>query len=238
MILLADSGERERDALAELCGSRGWVTASCASVAEALRRIPRLRPRAVVVRHHLRDGTSDQLLAALGAVPCPVFVLAPAGTTADAEARQITLGAAGVLREPVRLAVLLAHLERSESGPAPASRTAQTPTLTFAGGRLDPADHTLRHGRRAVRLAPREAQLAEILARAPGEVVSYDSLYAEILGRAFRGDTGNLRVLLGKLAATAARAGLRVRAWVEVIPKTGYRHRRTPPSGTEPVTEK
>lgn len=225
MILLVDSTEREGSVLAELCASRGWVTESCATVAAALRRIPRLRPRAAILRRTLRDGLAEEVLAALADSPCRRLVLVPAGTGGAAEARLVTLGADCVLREPVRLEVLLAYLERflREPGPGAGARPAR---LTFAGGGLDPADRTLRRGARRTTLAPREAQLAELLARSPGEVVAYESLYAEILGRRFRGDTGNLRVLLGKLHAAAARAGVDTRAWIEVIPKSGYRLRR------------
>ena len=49
-------------------------------------------------------------------------------------------------------------------------------------------------------------------------------------GRRFRGDTSNLRVLLGKLTASAVSLGISLQKWVEVIPKLGYRYRR-PRSG-------
>lgn len=228
MILLVDSAEREGAVLVELCASRGWVTEACATVAAALRRIPRLRPRAVILRRTLRDGLAEEVLAALADSPCRRLVLVPAGTGGAAEARLVGLGADCVLREPVRLEVLLAYLERFLRGPGPATRS-RPRRLAFGGGWLDPADRTLRRGARRTVLAPREAQLAELLARSPGEVVAYEALYAEILGRPFRGETGNLRVLLGKLHLAAARAGVDTRAWIEVIPKSGYRLRRPAP---------
>ncbi|MFM9090780.1 MAG: winged helix-turn-helix domain-containing protein [Verrucomicrobiota bacterium] len=225
MILLIDSAEREGSVLAELCAGRGWVTEACATVAAARRRIPRLRPRVAVIRRTLRDGLAEEVLAALADARCRRLVLVPAGTSGVVEARLVALGADCVLREPLRIEVLLAYLERFRGEPGPAARPAPA-RLAFAGGRLDPADRTLRRGARRTTLAPREAQLAELLARAPAEVVAYEVLYAEILGRPFRGDTGNLRVLLGKLCAAAARAGVDARAWIEVIPKSGYRLRR------------
>jgi len=225
MILLVDSAEREGSVLAELCAGRGWVTEACATVAAARRRIPRLRPRVAVVRRALRDGLAEEVLAALTDARCRRLVLVPAGTSGAVEARLVALGADCVLREPVRIEVLLAYLERFRGEPGPVSRPRPT-RLAFAGGRLDPVDRTLRCGARRTTLAPREAQLAELLARFPAEVVAYEVLYAEILGRPFRGDTGNLRVLLGKLCAAAARAGVEARAWIEVIPKSGYRLRR------------
>ena len=61
-------------------------------------------------------------------------------------------------------------------------------------------------------------------------MVSYETLYDKILHRSFGGDTSNMRVLLGSLAASAARIGLTVRSWVEVIPKSGYRYRADGPT--------
>ena len=122
--------------------------------------------------------------------------------------------------------MLLAHAARSLRPGAEARRpAARSPVrLAFAGGELRPDDRTLRRGRRTLSLTPREAGLAEALAARPGEVVSYETLYGEILGRRFRGETSNLRVLLGKLAATCRRGGIALRGWVEVIPKAGYRY--------------
>jgi len=225
MILLVDSAEREGSVLAELCAGRGWVAEACATVAAARRRIPRLRPRVAVVRRTLRDGFAEEVLAVLADARCRRLVLVPAGTSGEVEARLVALGADCVLREPVRIEVLLAYLERFRSEPVPAARPRPT-RLAFAGGRLDPADRTLRCGAQQTTLTLREAQLAELLARFCSEVVTYEFLYAEILGRPFRGDTGNLRVLLGKLCAAAVRAGVDARAWIEVIPKYGYRLRR------------
>ena len=79
------------------------------------------------------------------------------------------------------------------------------------------------HPVEAVKAMRRIATAAEALATRTGEVATYETLYAEVLERRFRGDTSNLRVLLGKLAASCAAIGADLRAWVEVIPKSGYR---------------
>jgi DNA-binding winged helix-turn-helix (wHTH) protein len=67
--------------------------------------------------------------------------------------------------------------------------------------------------------------LVELLAHSGGELLTYECLYSDILGRSFRGDTSNMRVLLGKLTASLQPIGIGVRRWVEVIPKTGYRYK-------------
>jgi DNA-binding response OmpR family regulator len=136
------------------------------------------------------------------------------------------------LRDPIRTEVLVAYISRYLSQPATSvlgGNAPSTPTLQFAGATLHLTDRTLRNAHGGVVLTPREVELVELLVRCEGRVVSYDMLYSEILERRFRGDTSNLRVLLGKLATTTRPLGLAARDWIEVIPKSGYRyHPRTP----------
>jgi DNA-binding winged helix-turn-helix (wHTH) protein len=75
-----------------------------------------------------------------------------------------------------------------------------------------------------VSLTPREVLLVEVLAGSKGQIVTYETLYSEVLGRRFRGDTSNMRVLLGKLGSSIRPLGLTLQHHVDVIPKTGYRY--------------
>jgi DNA-binding winged helix-turn-helix (wHTH) protein len=99
--------------------------------------------------------------------------------------------------------------------------------MHFAGAVFNPVDRTVRIDGQTICLTPREARLIEFLAESPGTVVTYETLYIEILGRTFGGDTSNMRVLLGKLAGSLKQVGISVRACVDVIPKAGYRYRPT-----------
>jgi DNA-binding response OmpR family regulator len=237
VIAIVSSSARERTALVALCESQEWVAMGCDSVRSALRLITRSPPRVILTRHVLHDGFSDQILATLhhsspAAAP-KLIVIGVAATTASAEARQLNLGADCVLRDPLRTEVLLAYLRKYQSKPAQdrsASDAAQPASLAFAGGSLSIADRKLHHGNRCVVLTPREIELVEVLLRFPGDVVTYETLYSEILNRPFRGDTSNLRVLLGKLNTSAQSVGLSIRLWVEVIPKAGYRYRPIDPA--------
>lgn len=235
MIAIVSSSTPDRAALVTLCESRGWVAVACDSLRAVTRLLQRSPPRTIVMRHTCRDGFSDQVLAHLGATPGPplvrCIVLVAAGTPSVLEARQISLGADCVLRDPIRPDLLLAYLDRYQRDPPPARAPAGSgATLTFAGGTLHRADRVLRHDRQSAPLTPREIELIELLTGTAGAVVSYETLYSEILNRPFRGDTSNMRVLLGKLTASAAAIGLAVRDCVEVIPKAGYRYRAVPPA--------
>lgn len=231
MITVVSSDSRERAALAALCGGGPWEVDTCDSVRAFRRSLLSLAPKVVLTRHKLDDGYSDDVLTALRAdarraLP-RVIVLATAGAASVQEARQLALGADCVLRDPVRPEVLLAYLSKyytAQARPSVTRRRAREKPLQFAGAVLEPLDRRLVHGARIVQLTPREVALARLLITSRGEILSYEELYDAILGRRFRGDTSNMRVLLGKLSASAATIGISLRDWVQVIPKTGYRY--------------
>ncbi len=231
MILLVSAAERERTAFAALCAHSRRVVVECSSVRSTASLLRRSNPRVVVIRHKLNDGFSDDIIALLlanGQAPAAkIVVLIAAGAAPLVETRQLELGADCVLRDPVRCDVLLAYIakyyhsyRRTPEGGAPKERM-----IEFAGAMFSSATRELSAGERVTSLTSREAALLELLVQSQGEVATYETLFSEILGRSFRGETSNMRVLLGKLAATTARLGISMREWVEVVPKVGYRYR-------------
>lgn len=232
MIAIASSNAAELGALTALCEIQGWAVIECISVRAAIRSLQRHRPRIIVTRQRLDDGYSDDLIAAIGTagIGCRprVVVLLEAGVPSSVEVRQITLGADCVLRNPIRTDVLTAYVANYLKAKSPGGATEQPGMpgsgVAFCGGTFSPFDRTLQHAGEQVSLTPREAVLVDVLTQAPGTVASYERLYGEILGRSFRGDTSNMRVLLGKLSVSCRSIGLSVRPYIQVIPKTGYRY--------------
>jgi DNA-binding response OmpR family regulator len=237
VIAIVSSNPRERTAFAALCENRAWPHVECDSLRALQKAVRNQTPSVALVRHKLSDGYSDDVLAVLKNPDAPlaakVMVLASAGTPSAQEARQLSLGADCVLRDPVRTDVLLEYLSRFQSRKEPRRKSARPrpASVRFAGARLLPVERCIEYSGRRATLTPREVQLAELLVESAGSVLTYTALYSEILGRRFRGDTGNLRVLLGKLDASLRAIGIFLRKYVEVIPKTGYRYnapRQTP----------
>lgn len=231
VIAIVSSAARERGAFAGLCDLKGWTSIECDSMRALRHMAVRVAPKVALVRYQLADGYSDDvigLLTTLDAKPAPkVIVLLPPHIPSAIEVRQLEIGADCVLRDPVRADLLIAYLAKylrdSVNAPAP-PRSASIP---FAGAQLNPLERTLRLDDQAVTLTPREVTLVELLVDAAGRVVTYDSLYSHILGRRFRGDTSNMRVLLGRLGSTIKPLGIQLRDHVDVIAKTGYRCRIT-----------
>lgn len=227
MITILSPDARERTALAALCESRKWPVTTCDSLRAFRRSLRGLWPKVVIARQTLSDGYSDDVLRALAADSrriVKLITLLPASAPSQCEARQIALGADCVLRDPLRPNVLAEYLAKySAQAIKPARTRKPREALPFAGATLHPTERKLQRGARTVSLTPREVALARLLADSRGETLTYDELFQEILGRRFRGDTSNMRVLLGKLCASAATLGIDLRHWLQVIPKTGYR---------------
>lgn len=232
MITIVCSEQQERGALLTLCESRGWPVMAFDRLRTFYRHTSGRTSGVVVIRRRVEDGYSDDLLSSLQSSTAGprsrVIVLAPASLPSADEVRQLALGADYVLRDPVRAEVLAAYIAKLRCAATNCvlpSEGEPRHALHLAGGTFDPAERTLRHKETCVQLTPREAELARLLLERSGEIVSYDELYDHLLNRRFSGDTSNMRVLLGKLIATAARAGVPLRDSIQVIPKTGYRYR-------------
>ena len=205
MILFICSSNREAAALSTVCDHRAWATYSCATIREFKPLAAKIRPHAIVVRHRLIDGYSDDIFAALRETPLrhrpKVIVLMSAERTAPAEARQIALGADCVLHDPVRMEILLEYLARyrlpAETSANPFSGTRAS--FSIAGVEVYPDEHYITRGDLRHHIAPQEVALLRILSSATNQVVPYAVLYGELFGRRFEGDTSNCRVLLCKV---------------------------------------
>ena len=228
MIFIVSSSAAETVLLTRLCEQRSWPCQACFSLSDFEKQVDKNNPRAVVVRQRLRDGYSDDILASLKRLNSPprphVIVLVAADCSIRQEARQVALGADCVLRDPVRMEVLLEYLAkyRTEIRGSPLRPNGLPLTYDFAGAQVVPHEHRLVRLNQAIHLAPQEIELLRLLSHSIGKVVPYPVLYSEIFNQRFAGDTANSRVLLAKVSTSFRRLGIDLRTFIEVIPKSGY----------------
>ena len=228
MILILSNACREATLLTALCDHRKWPCQPCSTIGQLSTMIEQVAPRAVVLRHRLQEGYSDDVFALLtnnqGTTRTRVIVVMSADATAKAEARQIALGADCVLRDPVRIEVLMEYLAKYRA-------TKDSPDDNYTNGptsyKIDdvevfPHEHRIAREDKSVHVAPQEIALLRLLTRSDGKVVTYNSIYDELLNRKFAGDTTNCRVLLGKVCASFKRLDVDLKRFVQVIPKSGY----------------
>jgi DNA-binding response OmpR family regulator len=236
VIAIISSTTRERAAFVALCEGRRWVCVECDSVGAFRKLLRHTRIDIVLTRHRLSDGYADDVIAALLEAnvlkTTKIVVLFASGVVPSVEARLVRLGTDCILHDPVRVEVLIEYLAKYRRAPAdtrtPVRKTNAPQTLEFAGGTVHLVDRQWRCGKRSTKLTPREISLIETLLHSEGNAVTYHNLFSDILGRRFRSDTSNLRVLLGLLDTSARKIGIDLRSWVEVIPKLGYRYRHPP----------
>ena len=228
MIAIVSSSAQERSAFANLCEHHAWNTTAFSSVRTIRRQLAHDIPKVMLVRHQLEDGYADDVIAALGSGSSPpatrIIVLLAAVASASTEVRLLEIGADCVQKDPIRSDVVLAYIARYIRLSSTVRPAVSSSDIQFAGARLNPLERTLRLREAIVSLTPREVALVEFLAESTDRVVTYESLYNEVLGRRFRGDTSNMRVLLAKLGSSIRPLGLVLQHHVEVIPKTGYRY--------------
>lgn len=230
MILIVSSRAGEADVFSALCTQHNWTNHACKTVSAFVRAATDLTPRVVVTRQRLDDGYSDDILNHLGRSAgkhfSRVVILASADFPPKEEARQVSLGADHVFRDPVRIEVLLELLQRYQRLPRATDHVDQPSNqdYEFAGARVFPRELRLERGKRSVATTPKVIELTRTLHRAAGRVVPYTTLYDDLFGRRFTGDTANSRVLLAKAAADFQRVGIDLRSHIEVIPKSGYRY--------------
>ncbi len=227
VILILSDSLREATLLGNLCEHRSWLFGTGKSVEDYARSLEAAPPHTIITRHKLAEGYSDDLFARVAQQSShapKIIVLMPANCTVAEEARQLRLGADCVLRDPLRLEVLLAYLEKFETRPS--SRIAPTPakpvTIRFAGAEIRMLEHEISRGARTVQTTPRVIELLRLLARTPGKVVPYPLIYSEVFGRRFTGETANARVLLARTVADFRKLGVDLRKEIAVIPKSGY----------------
>lgn len=237
MIYIVSSLAREAEVLAALCEQRSWPALACTRIADFKHAAEKNTPQAVIVRQRLEDGYSDDVLAYLesrsASHPTRVIVLAPANCSAKEEMRHISLGADSVLRDPVRVEVMLEYLARYRTSAVrrPAAPRANTASYEFAGVLVHPLEHRVSRGKLNACTTPRVIALLEVLHANAGRVTPYPLLYSELFGRRFAGDTANCRVLLAKAAAVFQSLGVPLRRHIKVIPKSGYLY----PAGSDPL---
>jgi DNA-binding response OmpR family regulator len=227
MIYIVTHAPREATLLTALCDQRSWPAQACTTLADFDKLAEGNPPSVVVIRQRVADGYSDDLFGWLKAGSFRqtprVLVLVPANCSIQQEARQVAMGADVVMRDPLRLEVLLEYVARYRARSRHASTSRPLPlTYEFAGVRVVPHELRLEKSGKAVRVAPQVVALLRLLHHSIGKVAPYPALYCELFNQKFAGDTSNCRVLLAKATASFAPLRVDLRAHIKVIPKSGY----------------
>jgi len=111
LVLIVDDAWSTRFALRDFLEHAGYAVGEAGDVRTARQALADDPPQAVLLDHHLPDGTSLDLLPDLKGLGIPVIVLTGNPTNAI-EAAATKLGAGAFLHKPVDLATVRVTLER------------------------------------------------------------------------------------------------------------------------------
>lgn len=188
-----------------------------ASGTEALAIVESCSPDLMLLDFQMPDMNGRAVLAAIrrvdGSMPFPVLMFT-GGRTADVdEVLGLRDGAVDYIKKGVPRSVLLARIET-------ALQRAPRRSHVLARGRLviDLRTQRVRLGEEDIELKTRPFLLMAYLAEREGEVVTRDELLREIWGTAYPGFSHAV-----DQAVYEVRRALRDRAWIQTVPRRGYR---------------
>lgn len=204
-VLVVDDEPALRESLARSLRFEGYTVATAADGAEAIERLPDLRPDALVLDVIMPrlDGVGVCRRLRDHGDRTPVLLLTARDAVRD-RVRGLDAGADDYLVKPFAYEELLARLRavlRRAGG------TVDDPPLVVGDLRLDPGRWQVVRRAREITLTRTEFGLLELLMRHPRQVLTRTQLYEGVWGRDLDGSTNSLDVYIGYLRKKLEAAG-------------------------------
>ena len=197
-ILVVDDDRAVRDSLRRSLQFNGYEVETAADGAEALARVPVVRPDAIVmdVMMPRLDGLEATRALRGAGNELPILVLTARDAVGD-RVDGLDAGADDYLTKPFALEELLARLRallRRATRPDD-----EDSTLTYADLSMDTATREVRRGDRPLSLTRTEFALLELFLRRPRRVLDRSFILEEVWGYDFPTTANSLEVYVGYL---------------------------------------
>ena len=197
-VLVVDDDPGLARALAINLRARGYEVQLAGTGADALRLAASHPPDAVILDLGLPDMEGTEVVLGLrGWSAVPVLVLSARQDQRD-KVRALDAGADDYVTKPFGMDELLARL-RAALRRGVASVAEDLPVVETASFTVDLAAKRVSRNGADVRLTPTEWHLLEVLARAPGRLVTQRQLLTEVWGPSAERESQYLRVYIGTL---------------------------------------
>ena len=227
-ILVVDDDRAVRDSLRRSLQFNGYEVETAQDGAEALARVPAVRPDAIVmdVMMPRLDGLEATRALRSAGSELPILVLTARDAVGD-RVDGLDAGADDYLTKPFALDELLARLRALLRRTARSSDDDADSTLTFSDLTLDVATRDVRRGERPLTLTRTEFALLELFLRRPRRVLERSFILEEVWGYDFPTTANSLEVYVGYLRRkTEADGESRL---LHTVRGVGYVLRETPP---------
>jgi two-component system response regulator MprA len=227
-ILVVDDEAAVRESVERSLRFEGYEVVVAGDGAEALERVRKNRPDAVVldVLMPRMDGLEACRRLRAGGDDLPVLLLTARDGVAD-RVNGLDVGADDYLVKPFALEELLARLRALLRRVAGTGSTGAAGVLAHAGLRLDPVTREVARGERAITLTRTEFDLLELFLRHPRQVLTRAILLEEVWGFDFGSTSNSLEVYLGHLRRKTEGGG--ESRLLHTVRGVGYVLRETPP---------
>ncbi len=226
-VLVVDDDRAVRDSLRRSLQFNGYAVETASDGAEALARVPAVRPDAIVmdVMMPRLDGLEATRALRHAGSDLPILVLTARDAVGD-RVDGLDAGADDYLTKPFALEELLARL-RALLRRAARTEEDEDATLSFADLSLDTATREVRRDQRSLTLTRTEFALLELFLRRPRRVLERSFILEEVWGYDFPTTANSLEVYVGYLRRkTEAEGETRL---LHTVRGVGYVLRETPP---------
>ncbi|MDQ3105326.1 MAG: response regulator transcription factor [Actinomycetota bacterium] len=226
-ILVVDDDRAVRDSLRRSLQFNGYEVETAADGAEALARVPSVRPDAIImdVLMPRLDGLETTRALRHAGSQLPILVLTARDAVGD-RVDGLDAGADDYLTKPFALEELLARL-RALLRRSTRAVDADDVTLSFADLSLDVATRDVRRGERALTLTRTEFALLELFLRRPRRVLDRAFILEEVWGYDFPTTANSLEVYVGYLRRKTETEG--EARLLHTVRGVGYVLRESPP---------
>jgi two-component system KDP operon response regulator KdpE len=198
-ILVVDDEPAIIRALTTAFTARGYSVVTAATGEEAIDRVMRATPTAIVLDLGLPDIDGVQVCRRIRTwSDVPIIVLTAEGLE-DRKVAALDEGADDYVTKPFSMPELLARLRVALRHRRPARAVLDETVHTIGDLRIDVALRAVTVGGEAVELTPKEFGFLLVLARHPGRVVTHRMILQEVWGPEFGTETQYLRVYAGRL---------------------------------------
>ncbi len=197
-ILLVDDDASIRKALGPLLRARGYDVDLAANGSEAIERWRLMSPELVVLDLGLPDRPGVDVCREIRAASAVPIVVLSARTTERDKVEALDLGADDYVTKPFGPEELLARIRAALRRQVPVGDTA-TGRLTVGELTIDFDRRRVRRGDEDIRLTPKEFELAALVARHAGRVLTHRTILRSIWGPHAVNQPEHLWVLIAQL---------------------------------------
>ena len=207
-VLIVEDDNEINQMLTELLRSRGYVTESAYSGTEALLRLEKETPRAVILDLMLPGMSGEELLGKIKALQPGISVIVTSAKDAvNTRVELLRAGADDYIVKPFDTEELLARLEavlRRNGTDSDSERTGKK--LVFRDVIMDTEEHRVTVAGQEITLTRREYLILELLMSNPQKVFTKNKIYESVWNEEFVGEDNAVNVHISNIRQKLSKA--------------------------------